>query len=97
MSKVNKQQQVPVLSQLFQVLSDQTRLKLLLILQEGEQHVTELCKKLHLPKPTVSHHLGLLRMHGLVQNSRRGKQVFYAVDEGYFERAGKSIRAFLGV
>jgi len=96
MKKINKQQYVPTLCQLFQVLSDQTRLKLLLILQEGEQHVTELCRKLTLPQPTVSHHLGLLRMHGLVKNRRNGKMVFYSVDEGYFEKASQAVRAFIG-
>ena len=96
MKKVNKQQYVPTLSPLFQVLSDQTRLKLLLVLQEGEQHVTELCKKLHLPQPTVSHHLGLLRMNGLVRNRRSGKLVYYAIDEAYFAEARVAMNAFFG-
>ena len=96
MKKVNKPQYVTTLSQMFQVLSDETRLRLLLSLQEGEQHVTELCTKLHLPQPTVSHHLGLLRMNGLVRNRRKGKLVFYSLDEGYFAKAKEAIGAFLG-
>lgn len=82
-----KSQHIEGLSQLFRVLSDQTRLKLVVVLKEqGEQHVTSLCKKLRLPQPTVSHHLGLLRAHGLVKNRRAGKQVFYSVDGGRFNR-----------
>ena len=96
MKKANKQH-VETLSQFFQVLSDQTRLRLLQTLQEGEQHVTELCKKLRLPQPTVSHHLGLLRMNGLVTNRRKGKLVFYSVNEDYFAEAGQAVRAFLKV
>jgi len=82
-----KSQHIEGLSQLFRVLSDQTRLRLVVILREqGEQHVTSLCKKLRLPQPTVSHHLGLLRAHGLVRNRRAGKQVFYSVDPARFNR-----------
>ncbi|HET6428774.1 MAG TPA: ArsR family transcriptional regulator [Phycisphaerae bacterium] len=45
-----------------------------------------MCRKLRLPQPTVSHHLGLLRAHGLVKNRRAGKQVFYSVDPTRFNR-----------
>jgi ArsR family transcriptional regulator len=82
-----KNQHIQSLSQLFRVLSDQTRLKLVVTLKdEGEQHVSWLCRKLHLPQPTVSHHLGLLRTHGLVRNRRAGKQVFYSIDPSRFNR-----------
>ena len=65
---------------LLRTLSDPTRLRLLGILQQGEQNVTGLCRRLDLPQPTISHHLGLLRTAGLVSNRRDGKQVFYALN-----------------
>ena len=61
-------------------LSDPTRLRLLGILQDGEQNVTSLRRTLALPQPTVSHHLALLRSAGLVANRRDGKQVFYSLN-----------------
>ncbi len=61
-------------------LSDPTRLRLLGILQDGEQNVTALRRKLALPQPTVSHHLALLLSAGLVANRRDGKQVFYSLN-----------------
>ena len=61
-------------------LSDPTRLRLLGILQDGEQNVTALRRKLALPQPNVSHHLALLRSAGLVANRRDGKQVFYSLN-----------------
>ncbi len=61
-------------------LSDPTRLRLLGILQDGEQNVTALRRTLALPQPTVSHHLALLRSAGLVANRRDGKQVFYSLN-----------------
>ena len=59
------------------VLADRTRLRLLLLLAGGESNVTDLCGRLGLPQPSVSHHLGILRASGLVATRRDGKQVYY--------------------
>ena len=65
---------------LFRLLSDKTRLNILMLLAQGERNVSSLCDQLKLPQPTVSHHLGLLRMSNLITNRRDGKQVFYELD-----------------
>ncbi len=65
------------LADVFRLLSDKTRLSLLLILAKGERNVTSLCEELRLPQPTVSHHLGLLRTGGLLVSRRAGKQIYY--------------------
>ena len=65
---------------LFRLLSDKTRLNILILLSKGERNVTSLCEELNLPQPTVSHHLGLLRMSNLIGNRRNGKQVFYGLN-----------------
>ena len=70
------------LCQLFHLLSDKNRLRMVLLLAEGERDVTSLCKDLHLAQPTVSHHLGLLRMNRVIINKRHGKQVIYTLDTG---------------
>ncbi len=68
------------LTALFRLLSDKTRLNILLLLSSGERNVTWLCNELKLPQPTVSHHLGLLRLNNLIGNRRNGKQVFYQLN-----------------
>jgi ArsR family transcriptional regulator, zinc-responsive transcriptional repressor len=68
------------LSSLFRLLSDRTRLNILMLLAGGERNVTNLCEMLKLPQPTVSHHLGLLRMNNVIGNRRNGKQVFYMLN-----------------
>lgn len=70
------------LTSLFRLLSDKTRLNILMLLSGGEKNVTNLCDELSLPQPTVSHHLGLLRMNNVIGNRRVGKQVFYALQDG---------------
>lgn len=72
---------------LFRLLSDKTRLNILMLLTRGERNVTSLCEELGLPQPTVSHHLGLLRMSNLIGNRRNGKQVFYGLN-GQVEATG---------
>ena len=84
------------LTVLFHMLSDRTRLKLLLLLAAGERNVTSLCESLHLPQPTVSHHLGLLRMNNIIGNRRSGKQVFYTLN-GRVDTSGEdSLKINLG-
>ncbi len=81
------EQDLEPLAALFKLLSDGTRLKILMILSAGERNVGSLCAELQLPQPTVSHHLGLLRMRGLIANRRAGKQVFYGLDSVHMSRS----------
>jgi DNA-binding transcriptional ArsR family regulator len=73
-------QDLEQLTSVFRLLSDKTRLNILMLLSEGERNVTSLCEALKLPQPTVSHHLGLLRMNNIIGNRRDGKQVFYTLN-----------------
>jgi ArsR family transcriptional regulator len=69
------------LTEVFKLLADKSRLKILLALaRDGELHVSALCELLQQSQPAVSHHLTLLRMAGLVGYRRDGKHNFYRVD-----------------
>ncbi len=73
------------LVQVFKLLADETRLKVLLyLMQEGELHVSALCERLHQSQPAVSHHLALLREAGLIEPRRDGKHNFYSVKKSKF-------------
>jgi ArsR family transcriptional regulator len=67
------------LSRLLQLLGEETRLRIVLCLAQGEANVSELCEFLDLPQSTVSHHLGLLRLAELVVTRREGRQIFYGI------------------
>jgi DNA-binding transcriptional ArsR family regulator len=73
------------LAQVFKLLSDETRLRILLYLaQSQELHVTDLCNRLGQSQPAVSHHLALLRVSGLIESRREGKHNFYSVRADHF-------------
>lgn len=80
------------LTSLFRLLSDKTRLNILMLLTDGERNVKNLCDTLALPQPTVSHHLGLLRMHNVIGNRRSGKQVFYNLNGRVHVSAGSEMQ-----
>ncbi len=88
-SKASEVNSMNNLCQLFRLLSDKTRLQIVLLLSEGERNVTSLCEELKLPQPTVSHHLGLLRMNHVIINKRKGKQVIYTLESTGKASGGK--------
>ena len=69
-------------AQLFKALSDETRLRLLALLQHGELCVCDLMAVLELPQSTVSRHLAYLRNAGLVEDRRQGIWMFYRLSPG---------------
>ncbi|MHA1573454.1 MAG: ArsR/SmtB family transcription factor [Alphaproteobacteria bacterium] len=90
MGKLNRS--LESLAYMFRLVGDQTRLRILVTLRDGELNVTEICKKLKLPQPTVSRHLGILRMGGLVSNRRSGKEIYYSLNEYQADRYGKVLK-----
>ena len=68
------------LVQLFKLMADETRLRILFFLmQETEINVRTLCGLLHQSQPAVSHHLALLRVAGMIEARRDGTHNFYRI------------------
>ncbi|BAU46986.1 transcriptional regulator [Sulfurifustis variabilis] len=66
---------------LFTALSDETRLRLLLLLTtEQELCVCELTHALEQPQPKISRHLALLRENEIVVDRREGLWVHYRIN-----------------
>jgi ArsR family transcriptional regulator len=63
------------------LLADETRLRLLLLLQREELSVVEIQQILGLGQSRISMHLGQLRKAGLVRDRRAGKNIYYALTD----------------
>lgn len=69
-------------AQTYKALSDETRLRILGLLLNGELCVCELMGILNLPQSTVSRHLAYLKNSGLVSDQRRGTWMHYSLVNG---------------
>ncbi len=68
------------ISDIFKTLSDPTRLRILVLLTKGELCVCDITDILNLPQSTVSRHMSRLKLTGLVLDTRKGKWVFYKLN-----------------
>lgn len=66
---------------LFSALSDETRLRIAVLLSEKELCVCQIEAALGLPQAKVSRHLTVLRYAGLVKDRREGLWVYYSLAE----------------
>ena len=66
-------------SKLLKALSNQDRLLLLCQMAQGEFSVSELEAITSIQQPTLSQQLTVLRLEGLVNTRREGKQIFYSI------------------
>lgn len=63
----------------FKALGDDTRLKILMMLSDGEKCACDIQENFQLKQPTISHHMKILQQAGLVQVEKRGKWMFYGL------------------
>jgi SAM-dependent methyltransferase len=66
-------------TEVLQVLSDSTRLRMMRLLGQEELSVAELQEILEMGQSRISSHLGLLRRNGLVSDRKDGKRTYYAL------------------
>ena len=67
----------------FKALGDPTRRRILELLSEGEMSAFDMAK------PSVSHHLNILKNAGLVTDERRGQNIVYCLNLTVFQEAVK--------
>jgi len=66
---------------IFKALSDETRLRIINLLEHGELCVCDIGAALGMIQPKVSFHLGVLKNAGLLKDKKQGKWVRYSLDE----------------
>lgn len=79
-------EQAELAAEVFRMLADSTRVRLLWAMLDRELSVNELANLVGKPAPSVSQHLAKLRMARLVHTRREGTQVFYRVQNEHVAR-----------
>jgi DNA-binding transcriptional ArsR family regulator len=69
------------LSEIFKAIAHPDRIRLIEELRTGEKDVNTLTELLDLPGPRVSQHLGLLRLHRLLEERREGRRHIYRLSQ----------------
>ncbi len=78
--------QIYELAEMFRLMSDPSRLKIVLSCLAEQVSVGDMAQRLGLSPSLVSHHLRLLRAGRLLQAQRQGRQVFYQVTDEHVLR-----------
>jgi len=66
---------------LFKAIGDETRIRILGLLRHGELCVCDIMEVLKLPQSTASRHLAYLRNSKWISGTRRGKWMYYRLQE----------------
>jgi ArsR family transcriptional regulator len=71
---------------IFKALSDETRLRILKLLEHGELCVCDIFSALDMVQPKVSFHLSVLKEAGLITDRKEGRWVHYRIDDSDLPR-----------
>jgi ArsR family transcriptional regulator, lead/cadmium/zinc/bismuth-responsive transcriptional repressor len=85
LSGVPSESDVQTLAQLFRVLGDPTRVRILSLLAARPSCVSDIASALELQQPAVSHQLTVLRHNRLVRYHKEGKLAIYRLDDDHVE------------
>lgn len=73
------------INQVFKAISDPTRRKILKLLGKGDMTAGEIADQFSISKPSISHHLGILKQAELVQDDKRGQYIYYSLNTTVFQ------------
>ncbi len=79
---------------LFKALNDQTRRDILELLKEKDLTAGEIADQFAISKPSISHHLDLLRQAGLVISVKQGQFVLYSLNTTVLDEVVKWVMQF---
>lgn len=73
----------------FKALADPTRRRILELLAQGDMTAGEIAAHFSMTKPSVSHHLNILKAAGLISDQRKGQSIVYSVNLTVFQELVK--------
>ena len=82
------------MNSLFKALNDKTRRDILELLRKGDLSAGDISDKFDIAKPSISHHLDLLKQAGLVISEKKGQFIYYSLNVTVFDELVKWILKF---
>jgi ArsR family transcriptional regulator, arsenate/arsenite/antimonite-responsive transcriptional repressor len=77
---------------LLRALADKTRQQIILLfVKNKELCVNDIAKEFSLSRPTISHHLSLMKRAKLLNSRKEGKEIFHSINKKYIEEMLESI------
>ena len=73
------------MNDIFKALADPTRRKILKMLREKDLTAGEIADAFNISKPSISHHLNLLKQARLVLSDKQGQNVLYSLNTTVFQ------------
>ena len=70
---------------LFKALNDETRRRILELLKEKDMNAGEIADKFNISKPSISHHLDILKRADLITSEKKGQFVEYSLNTSILE------------
>ena len=74
---------------LFKALNDSTRREILELLKDGDKTAGEIADSFNISKPSISHHLDLLKQAGLVEALKQGQFISYSLNTTVVDEIAK--------
>ena len=75
------------LGEVFKALADKTRREILQMLKEKDMTAGDIADRFDISKPSISHHLSILKNSGLVIDERQGQNIVYSLNTTVFQEA----------
>lgn len=66
-------------------LADPTRRKIIQLLRQADLTAGEIADQFNISKPSISHHLNLLKQAGVVIDERKGQFIYYSLNTTVFQ------------
>lgn len=79
----------------FKALNDQTRREILELLKQGGKTAGEIADYFEFSKPTISHHLDLLKQAELISAERQGQYIYYSLNTTVVDELLKWVLQFI--
>ena len=73
------------MNNLFKALNDETRRKIIELLKVGDMDAGAIANKFEISKPSISHHLDILKRADLITSEKKGQHIVYSLNTSIFE------------